>query len=449
MSLDRRGRALLVAAVALAVAAGAVVAASGASITADPNSPNDTATHSVTVAIDGDTVGASWTGLEVVYEASDASNVGQNDVTTIGIDRGNDDPGTTIDVDVSNDLSSVSASSDGQTLDIGLGGNYDLEQGDEIVVQYEDVQNPDAGTYSVSMDVNPQSSGGTASASLSIQSDTTTTTTSTTTTTTTTTSTQTTTTTTSETTTSDTTTETTSETQTTTDSQTTTQTTTTSSESSDARNASLSVMPDDPNVTATHSVTVTASSASAGSWNGLLVNYTDTGADVSDVGQNDIVKVGIDRGNDDPGNATDVTVSDDLSSVSASSNGQVLTVGLGGSYDVDAGDQLVVVYEDATNPSAGTYDVPVDLNPQSSGGEAMTELSVAASAQSTTTTVQSDENTQETPQTTSSVTSTETTTNAITETTTTTEESSSGSPGFGVAVAVIAALAVALLARRE
>lgn len=459
-SLSTRTSALLAALLAVGMLTGAVVAATSGSITADPNTPDATATHTVTATIDGGAAGSSWTGFQVTYEQTDVSNVGQNDIAKIGIDRGDDAAGDTIDVDVSSDLGSVSASSNGHTLTIGLGGNYNLGEGDEVVVVYDDVRNPSAGTYTVGLDVNHQSSGGETSATLSIESDTTTTTT---TTQTTTTATQTTEETIADTTTDTTTTQTTTEETTattttddaTTDDDTTTQTTadtttatTTTSDAEGARHASVVSTPATANTTATHAAMAVVGSANDGSsWTGFQIDYRGTGVDASNVGQGDVVTIGIDRGNDSAGTTVDVNVSDDLSSVSVSGDGQVVTVGLGGNYDLSAGDQVVVVYENVQNGPAGTYEVPVDVNHQSSGGSAVATLELRASGTSTTGTTTTNADQPATTDTTSAVTSSETT--SASTTTAATTDSSGSSPGFGVAVALVAALAVAFLVRRD
>jgi len=112
----------------------------------------------------------SLNGLQVDYSDSgaDISNVGVENVRTVGIDRDDDADGATIDEDVSNDLESAQGSNNGETLTLQFGGSYDLNEGDEIVVVYENVQNPEAGDYTVGLDINPQSSGGETEASLSI-----------------------------------------------------------------------------------------------------------------------------------------------------------------------------------------------------------------------------------------------------------------------------------------
>lgn len=102
------------------------------------------------------------------------SNVGQNDIVKIGVDRGNDDPNATIDRSFAASVGEVSGSNDGETLTFGLDGDYELVEGDQIIVVYEDVQNPDAGDYSVGINVNPQSSDEAVSATLHVDASTTT-----------------------------------------------------------------------------------------------------------------------------------------------------------------------------------------------------------------------------------------------------------------------------------
>ncbi|WP_144799755.1 DUF7282 domain-containing protein [Halorubrum depositum] len=138
-------------------------------MTADSTAPGATTTHTATVTVDGDAVGSSWNSLVLDYEAADVSDVGAEDVQTVGIDRGDDADGTTVDVSAADDVSSVSASDDSTTLTVGFGGNYSLQQGDQLVVRFTDVVNPDtAGTTSVTIVVNQQSAAETATAELTV-----------------------------------------------------------------------------------------------------------------------------------------------------------------------------------------------------------------------------------------------------------------------------------------
>ena len=164
----RRTLGLLATSVPLVTAAASATAASdgesqsnsgGGSIRADPNTAGASSTHAVTMTVDS-AGGSSWNSLVVDYAGTgaDVSDVGTGDVETLGIDRGDDADGTSIDVDASDDLSSVSSSNNGTTLRIGLGGNYTPESGDELVAVFGDVQNPpEAGTYDVTLVANEQS----------------------------------------------------------------------------------------------------------------------------------------------------------------------------------------------------------------------------------------------------------------------------------------------------
>ena len=208
-----------------------------------------------------------------------------------------------------------------------------------------------------------------------------------------------------------------------------------------ATDGSLVPDPSGPGETSTHFVTATAGADTAGSWNGFEVDYSESGADASNVDQNDIAKIGIDRDDDTSGDTVDVNVSDDVDSVGASSNGEVLTVGLGGSYDVDEGDELVVVYEDVQHPEeAGSYVTPLDVNPQSSGGETTATLTVGSGTSDDTPTTEGDEQTPE---------STTGDSDGTTAADTTEDDSNANSPGFGLAIAAIAIAGAALLAYRD
>jgi PGF-CTERM protein len=206
-----------------------------------------------------------------------------------------------------------------------------------------------------------------------------------------------------------------------------------------ASNGSLSASPAAAGETSTHTATVTVGDAATGSWNGLAVDYAAAGADVSEVGSEDIATVGIDRGDDSSGDTIDVNVADDLSDVTASNNGETLTLKFGGSYELNAGDEVVVVYEGVENPDAGEYTVPLDVNPQSSGGEAEATLAVGSGDDSTTTAADGGD---------------DTTTAADGDDGADNEADDGGSsggsvPGFGAGAALAAVLGAALLALRN
>ncbi|MCD2199551.1 type IV pilin [Halobacterium sp. KA-4] len=98
-------------------------------------------------------VGNSLNQLHVAYPSSaDASNVTGSDVERVGIDKDGDG---VLEADAMVDLSGLSTSDDGSTLDVTFNGNHNIEAGDWIVLDVSDVQNPAPdGEYNVSMDVN-------------------------------------------------------------------------------------------------------------------------------------------------------------------------------------------------------------------------------------------------------------------------------------------------------
>jgi len=227
-----------------------------------------------------------------------------------------------------------------------------------------------------------------------------------------------------------------------------------------AGTATISADPATPGSTSTHTVTETVgSNVASASWTGYSVDYSDSGADLSDVTTADVQTIGIDRGNDGSGATIDVNVSDDLDGVSASNGGQTLTLDLGGAYSLNESDQVVVVYGNATNPdSTGDYNVSVDINPQSSGGEATATLSVSdadtttSSTSETSSATSSSTTSSSTTMSSSTTSSSSTTMSSSSSSSTTSSESSStssgSSPGFGVGVSIVALAGAALLARR-
>lgn len=144
--------------------------------------------------------------------------------------------------------------------------------------------------------------------------------------------------------------------------------------------ATISMNPPTAGETSTHTVTANVQSGGS-SLNGVTVDYSNSDADISNVGMEDVVAVGIDEGDDSSGDTVDVDVSDDLSSVDASNNGAEVTFGFDGSYSLETGDEVVVVYEDVQNPTdTSETQVPVEINPQSSGNAATASLYTTDSA---------------------------------------------------------------------
>jgi len=177
-TLSRGALAALLALVVVGGSTGLAAAAGTATISADPATPGSTSTHTVTETVGSNVASASWTGYAVDYgdSGADLSDVTLADVRRVGIDRGNDGDGATIDVNVSDDLDAVSASNNGTTLTFDFGGSYSLAGDDEVVVVYGNATNPPSeGDYDVSVDINPQSSGGATTATLHVAADSTTT----------------------------------------------------------------------------------------------------------------------------------------------------------------------------------------------------------------------------------------------------------------------------------
>ncbi|QDX39577.1 hypothetical protein [Salarchaeum sp. JOR-1] len=221
--------------------------------------------------------------------------------------------------------------------------------------------------------------------------------------------------------------------------------------------ASLTANPSAPGATAQHTATLTAgSTVDTSSWNGFQVNYQGSGTDASNVSVEDVATIGIDRGDNQTGDAVDVNVSDDLASVSTSNNGATLTFDLGGSYSLYEGDEVVVVYEDVANPDqAGSYNVTLDINPQSSGSQATATFDVENALQSETTTqtttqtTSGDTTADDTTSSSTTMGSADTTTSAATTTESDDSGSSGGSPGFGLGVGLLAVAGAAFLALRD
>lgn len=161
-----RSVALVVLLAAVLVAAPAAGATAGPlSVDATPSGPSESSsTHAVTLPLNDESavIGAGFNDVVIDYSvgtsAADVSNVGTGQIERIGIDRGDDDPGSQVDVRASS-ISSVSGQKDGAAVRIALGGNRTLEAGDEVVVVLQRVQNPqNAGSSDVEVTVNSQGS---------------------------------------------------------------------------------------------------------------------------------------------------------------------------------------------------------------------------------------------------------------------------------------------------
>ncbi|MGZ0748500.1 PGF-pre-PGF domain-containing protein [Haloparvum sp. AD34] len=289
-----------------------------AAISADPNTDGSTANHSVDRTVGTANNGTDLTTLEVNYSTAstpaDVSNVTADDVTQAGLDTDGDG---ILEVDLLPKLTGVTVDDGGETVTIEFDGSETLATNDTVHVAFGNVTNPaEAGDYSVEVRLDSsRTAPPTATLSITAQSET--------------------------------------------------------------ANASVTASPTDPNTTATHTATGTVGSNSDGdSLNGFTVDYTagSQPTDVSNVGQDDVKRVGLDTDGD---GEIETNVSDDLSEVSVSNDGHTVTFGFGGSYSLAKGDRIVVEYANAGNPDAeGTFDVDVVINPQSTGDAYTTGLTV-------------------------------------------------------------------------
>ncbi|PSQ15340.1 hypothetical protein BRD00_14535 [Halobacteriales archaeon QS_8_69_26] len=146
------------------VAVGSTLAADAASghdvqIDPTPTDPSEAeSTHAVRMTVaDSAVAGSDLKNVFVDYslgaEPADVSNVGAGTIERVGIDRGNDDPGTQIDVSAT--VTEVTGQKDGTAVKIETNQNLTIQQGDQIVVVLSPVQNPqNAGTFEVGVTVN-------------------------------------------------------------------------------------------------------------------------------------------------------------------------------------------------------------------------------------------------------------------------------------------------------
>ncbi len=116
------------------------------------------------IAPGSDNVGDSLNTIEIRYPDGSASVANldeRSDVEMVGIDEDRDgrvETNATGDVEKPSN-GGVKPSDDGHTLTIELSGNYNIEGGDAIVVEYAAVENPGADDYEVTVVVNQDDDG--------------------------------------------------------------------------------------------------------------------------------------------------------------------------------------------------------------------------------------------------------------------------------------------------
>jgi hypothetical protein len=128
-------------------------------------------------------------------------------------------------------------------------------------------------------------------------------------------------------------------------------------------NVSLGETDQEANQVVQHNTSVgvddSSSSETGNSLNKYVVNYDNSsGVNLSDVGIDDIVAVGIDSDSD---GVIENSTADDLDSVTISDSGTKLTAEFGGSYSPEGSDRIVMRYTDVRNPDEGTYTVGIDI----------------------------------------------------------------------------------------
>lgn len=132
----------------------------GDNITAVDTGAGATTSHVVTLNITGNTIGNSLNQITIDYtqEETDVSDTAAgsslSDLRTIGIDT---DKNGEIDKDAMGDVEQddFNAENNGGKLVIELSGNYDLNADDELVIIYEEVENPPStGTYTADINLN-------------------------------------------------------------------------------------------------------------------------------------------------------------------------------------------------------------------------------------------------------------------------------------------------------
>ncbi|WP_251329743.1 type IV pilin [Haloplanus pelagicus] len=123
---------------------------------------NEVTSHVVnySIAPGSDAAGNSLNSLVIEYPdgSADVASVDERaEIEMVGIDGDRDgsvEVDATADVECCPPGDGVIVSDGGNTLTIELSGNHDLEGGDALIVEYEAVENPDAGDDSVTVGVN-------------------------------------------------------------------------------------------------------------------------------------------------------------------------------------------------------------------------------------------------------------------------------------------------------
>jgi hypothetical protein len=132
--------------------------------------------------------------------------------------------------------------------------------------------------------------------------------------------------------------------------------------------------PTDPNAKATHAVVFTPVESTEETFDDIRVDYSvdEPAADVSNVNNNTIERIGIDRDGDD--NGTQIDDAANATEVTDTANGESVLIQTNSQLTIDVGDEIVVVLRPVQNPqNGGTVNVTTTVNTQSTAPESATD----------------------------------------------------------------------------
>ncbi len=280
--------------------AGGSLAASSATIDVTPAEAGETATHNATAVVGSNDGGSSLNGFQIDYAegtpATDASNVDVSDINEAYIRQSDG-----VAVPVRSDLSEVTTSNNGATITFRFGGSYSISEGDTVVLNYTDVQNPDSGgTYDAQVAINPQSSSPEPGVAFTIE---------------------------------------------------------------DMRNATIDATPDTEDTTATHTLLTRPKEAyNETALTNVTVDYLafeSSGGNLSSFAN---LTAFVDADGDREYDETERNLTDDIAKASVEGHGTELRIEFDGAGTVNATDEIVLQYDGVVNPNDDEYTVDVFLN---------------------------------------------------------------------------------------
>ena len=132
--------------------------------------------------------------------------------------------------------------------------------------------------------------------------------------------------------------------------------------------------PTDPNAKATHAVVFTPVESTEETFDDIRVDYSvdEPAADVSNVNNNTIERIGIDREGDD--NGTQIDDAANATEVTDTANGEAVLIQTNSQLTINPDDEIVVVLRPVQNPqNGGTVNVTTTVNTQSTAAESATD----------------------------------------------------------------------------